>query len=318
MKIMMKLPTIAMIALGVSAGTCSASTVVTLTASSFGGGGCGSGDRVSETFEFSNSDTPEQIMNEVYPGAFSAPVRVSFGDEDCTAITSTYAARGALGVRGDIEISDPSDSTGVFAGTDLRATDIRVSRTIRNSDQTEDGEITIRPNLILSGQIFDNNGGSSAALRASFSLVGTDGRGNLSGDTDTIAIGTGLIDPTIGPVPVYLGQFETNAFLIDPSQALTLNLSLRGSASARRNTDPVGLARFDSYGSLSFNPDGPAFFVPEGYTVNAPSLGIFDNQWIDTRIAVVDPGPSPVPLPASALLLIAGLGGLVTLRKRQT
>lgn len=49
--------------------------------------------------------------------------------------------------------------------------------------------------------------------------------------------------------------------------------------------------------TLTFGRDGHVFNLPEGYTVDAPGLGIIDNRYIGA-----------VPEPASAVMLAAGLG----------
>lgn len=100
---------------------------------------------------------------------------------------------------------------------------------------------------------------------------------------------------------------------LDSRGTFSVTFRLQGSATSSGFGTRLASATFNSFNSLGFSTDGPAFILPEGYTVNAPELGIIDNRWIDPR-ATVDPPPSPVPLPAGLPLLLAGIGGLAWVR----
>lgn len=295
------------IAFALQTGASSATTIIDLSVRGFGGSGCGPGQAETRTYELTGGFRPTPGVP--FQPTAEIPLEVNYGDGDCAARARVYGMSGVIGLDGIVANSDSrNQSANVSAFGELRSTDIFVTPAAGNTYASLLGtfgpNIAVRANLNFAGDIFANNGGSSAFLGAFVSLTGQDNLGVNQTDFDRADIGTGLT-PINGAVPITTNPLVTETILVDPRRPLSLIFQLRGTANARPNTDLVGDAQFNSYSSLSFNPDGPAFFVPEGFTVNAPSLGIFDNQWIDPRVAA--PVPSPVPLPAGGLLLLSGL-----------
>ena len=97
---------------------------------------------------------------------------------------------------------------------------------------------------------------------------------------------------------------------------LSVQMVVTSDASGISNFDGVtGSASADASQTLSFDPDGPAFILPEYFTVNAPELNIFNNRWIDPRSAPA------VPIPASLPWLLAGalmLAGVARIRRKSS
>lgn len=101
--------------------------------------------------------------------------------------------------------------------------------------------------------------------------------------------------------------------------SVTMSIGTRASVASAHSGSPAGAVANGS-NTLSFNTNGPAFLLPEGFTVNAPELSIFNNVWVDPRIPppTGEPGPAAVPLPAGFPLLVCALGALGYLRRRAT
>ena len=102
----------------------------------------------------------------------------------------------------------------------------------------------------------------------------------------------------------------------DIRRPMTVNFSLSGGAAVVGGTDSFASATLNAMNTLSFSKTGAAFILPNGLTVNAPELNIFNNRWVDPR--VVTPPVSTVPLPAGLPLLLAGLGTFGWLRRKQS
>lgn len=72
----------------------------------------------------------------------------------------------------------------------------------------------------------------------------------------------------------------------------------------------------DETHTISFIENELAFIgLPDGYTIFAPELNIFNNRWISP--AATQPGPSPVPEPATLPLFLAGIVGVGFLARRK-
>ena len=75
-------------------------------------------------------------------------------------------------------------------------------------------------------------------------------------------------------------------------------------ADAQDTTDATssGISNFSS--TVTFPTSGPVFDLPPGYTVNSPSAGIVNNQYV-------------LPEPSALALLAAGSSGLALLGRRR-
>jgi hypothetical protein len=89
---------------------------------------------------------------------------------------------------------------------------------------------------------------------------------------------------------------------------------LQGELDTAGYNDSLALASIAASDSLSFSKTGFAFILPDGFTVNAPELNIFNNRWVDPREPIA---PSPVPIPAGSLLMLSGLGFFALARRRR-
>ena len=69
---------------------------------------------------------------------------------------------------------------------------------------------------------------------------------------------------------------------------------------------------FDGLKTASLSKTGPAFILPDGFSVTNERANVFDNYWIDPRA----PPVSQVPVPAGLPLLLTAFGGLVAMRRR--
>lgn len=107
-------------------------------------------------------------------------------------------------------------------------------------------------------------------------------------------------------------KFTTGTFSWDPSTSLVVSLFLNGSSTATAFDGGTSSSRVNAQNTLSFSESG-AFVLPDGFSVTYAEANIFNNNWVDPRPST----PTPIPLPASFPLLLAGLGAFALIRRRQ-
>ena len=158
-----------------------------------------------------------------------------------------------------------------------------------------------------------NSRNSSATLRAFTEISGFIG-GAPQRDNSTAFVQSVDSNVTGQTGPKNLFANATPSITVSWDKPLEIIFRLQGELDTAGYTDSLALASIVASDSLSFSKTGSAFILPEGFTVNAPELNIFDNRWIDPR----DPKePSPVPIPASLPLMLSGLGLTALARRRR-
>jgi hypothetical protein len=155
---------------------------------------------------------------------------------------------------------------------------------------------------------------AASGVTATVSLSGANGLGGTDFSFDD-----GRFDDQVGitqegfDTKVLIGSIFTSINQ-DIRRPMSVGFSFSGNAGVLGGTDSFASATLNAMNTMSFSKSGPAFILPDGLTINAPELNIFNNQWIDPR--VVTPPVSAVPLPAGLPLLLAGLGSLAWLRRK--
>lgn len=115
---------------------------------------------------------------------------------------------------------------------------------------------------------------------------------SLDGDADLgvlLGVNGGRVDLT------------SRSFTVPVNVPFVISLSLFTSAGLRSDGSGTPMSAVADFGStLSFNPDGPVFVLPAGYS--ADGSGVVNNRWIGA------PAGPPGPLPEPGSLALAGLG----------
>jgi hypothetical protein len=103
-------------------------------------------------------------------------------------------------------------------------------------------------------------------------------------------------------------------FPVGEAFSLYLSLSVRGSAEATSSRLNSADAFWNvSYGNtFGFSEDRLAFELPAGFTANSLQAGIVDNRWDDPSTS----NPTPVPEPATGILMASGMALAWIRRKR--
>jgi hypothetical protein len=134
----------------------------------------------------------------------------------------------------------------------------------------------------------------------------TDG-GGITVTQSTPPRGSGLLSgwETFSGIPFPVG---TSSLMVEAGDIVTVGLSLSGRATCSTVIQPVIQPRFAfcpavlGVNSFSFSRSGPVFDLPAGWTANSVDGTIVNNVFI--------------PEPSTALLVLAGLVGLVVRRAR--
>ena len=251
-----------------------------------------------------------QTVSDTGSGAVSA-VYVN-STPGCRTGGEAQAFGGGIGIKGTATNAPDAPSSGstIRASASSTMNGIYIRPTQQNAG-TQDFLISVGLNAVLDGVLFSSINsavpfarGSGAGIFASVKLNGIENFPfDLSSDTR-------VFDPTVG-VTNDLGDASKSLVLssnLRPSvmhdwrNPLSITFVLNGRAGAFGGGDSTGTGTFDTLNTLSFSEVGPAFFLPDGFTVDAPELNILDNQWTDPRTAI-----STVPLPAGLPLMVLGL-----------
>ena len=250
-------------------------------------------------------------------------------DDNCSVTLRSFAAGGVVGLSGKAEqlgtFGRPAIETVFDADTNIRGISITVEEGV-DADALlatigKTIPITLNGHLeaVVSGDMPGGPGSSSSRaavsqLRAFVEISGTKGISDTvraSNDRNLRSSDSNITSDT-GPDSFDGGVSATiDANWQDPINVifrLQADMDLFGSV------DTETVASVNALNSLGFASTGPAFILPDGLTVNAPEIGIIDNQWTDPRN--VTPDPTPIPLPPTLLFLLAASGWLGLMRKR--
>lgn len=273
------------------------STTVGFTSGALGGGSCG--PRTSDII----LDTGP-ISVEHFAGDSVSPGR-------CEVAAVAYADAGVVGIAGNVSQFLESDvgtmAVGSFASVSI--SDIRLEaapgHTLTGLIMLYGDTIEIGLNAALTGVVSTELSTSSQSFVRS---AEADLRGGVEIRSGSITNGLSFFEAAMvadGPNVSINDSGNINIPLAptisaNVSQPIRVTFRLNGDAQTAGHGDAFANANYSADNSLGFSPTGPAFFLPEGFTVNAPEVGIIDNQWIDPRVA-------PVPIPLTGLLLLSGL-----------
>ncbi len=255
-------------------------------------------------------------------GTTNAAINISTGQGGCSAAISARAGAGYVGVRGNLS-SSPVPGTGTYEMQASGASFMRgitispgAGRTTADLLAQYGQFIDITVNASVSGTLTGivSPGDTQFArvagvlMGGSVELITPVGR-DMQSASANYGFNT-IRDPKVSGTN-FLGANLRPSVLADWQQAFQVNFRFGGNGNIGGFADTNAFADFDGFNSLSFATDGPAFILPDGFTVNAPELNIFDNQWIDPRA-----DPSVVPLPAGLPLLLGAIAFLGLTRRK--
>lgn len=261
--------------------------------------GCGSAPSVN----FSQTTTIDTNIND--------------GAAGCTMSIDGYAGGGAVGVRGTLNhVPGGTTFSQIGASATSAMTDIALTPLFDINDKDEpfnqNFSVVVTLNATVDGAltaIVDNDTIFSQGGNATFKAIASLSAGSGTDSRQYLA-SVGASDPGFpSSDAVILDSVLNPSIVIDWRIPFSASFNVQADAAAASGGVSFVTSTFDSYDSLSFSKDGPAFILPDGFTVNAPELNIFNNQWIDPRANVV-------PLPAGLPLLLSGLAALGFLRRR--
>lgn len=263
--------------------------------------GCASGYRLLTLFI---DEQPTPIQNMVHQESSGG------------LIQDTWAGRSD---RGFLDVASRAYITGVgTVGQGVRTASALTSFSglIFTSLNAADTQVQTSLNLVLTGDWLAQvtgppsvGGGGSANLSVFVSLGGNIHTGSASIGTD----GSGEASGLLANVPLVAGAFSvgitTPQMTLPVGQALTLEVSLV--SEARAQGDFFGVREVTTQvlpTRLQFATNGPVFSnLSPDVTVNAPSLNLFDNQFLGAA-AVAAPEPASLALCAVVLLPILASG----------
>lgn len=238
------------------------------------------------------------------------------GSSPCSGSVKAKAGLGELGVFAELKANG-----GGFIEERAFATS-KYSLMLTPPSDYAGGLIPVSVNMLLDVLFF--GGVSSGATFTRFVSLAAEGSVEIQGFTspfnsvrsgrNTVSRSARADNNPSTPTSVLesvVAPLTTNTIWIDPTYRLEIDFSLSGLLQTQvGNGDTVMSGLLDGFNTFSFDPNKPAFNLPDGFTVSSAEANIFDNQWID-------PTPSEVPVPAALPLLISGLMLLFGVKKMQ-
>lgn len=258
-------------------------------------------------------------------GSGNIEASLNDGGLNCTVAGEAYAAGGVVGYRSTAtfdRLIGPPGRAKVQGGASSAMSNIFLTPLFDLDDPrylSGDFQIDLQLNASLEGTVTAavayNKGQASGggSITATAKLSGVRSPGSFSTQSAVARGGAGAA--AFGP----LADFDDFSTLLMPvirhdwRQPFSVTFMMSTDVVATATKANQATATLDAFNSLSFSKTGPAFILPDGFTVHAPELNIFDNRWVDPRVT----DPSPIPLPAGLPLLVCGLGllGLMGQRK---
>lgn len=296
-----------------SANFAAAATLNSVSAVNGGGGSTGCGTAPSDVVT-NSTNTVTATVND--------------GASNCTLFVEATAGGGLVAARGTLNGSGGSTTANgqASANANSRMTDIYLRPLFDVTDPDEafntNFQISVTLNAtvdaVMSGVVdasgFGNwQGGAQGIVQGFAEVTGfsssnnpVSNRANFYANAGASARGGTDADSAI------LSESLAPTILVDWRIPLGVNFNLNGDVTVNGGFGlPNQTGSFDASNTLSFSKTGPAFIIPNAFTVNAPDLNIFNNRWIDPRTTA----PQVVPLPASLPMLLAGLAGLLMIRR---